>query len=177
MPSRSGSARRYAQAVFELGRESGDLASWQHDLALMAEVFSDQSISTYFRNPKRRAEETQQIARRLFEGRVQPQALNMLQLLARQNRTDLLPMVSERFQELVREAQGIVIAEVTTAVPVDDTEQRNIGEQLARMTGKRVQLKLQVDPSIIGGIIARVGDKLIDGSVTTSLQQLRQRLP
>lgn len=177
MPSRGGSARRYAQAVFELAQESGTLDAWTRDLSLMAEVFSDGSVSTYFRNPKRRAETAQATAQRMFEGRVQPQALNMLQMLARQQRTDLLPLIHERFEALLRESQGIVIADVTTAVPVDQAEQRQIGEQLARITGKRVQLRMQVDPSIIGGLVARIGDKLIDGSVTTSLQQLRQRLP
>ncbi len=177
MPSRGGSARRYAQAVFELAQEGGTLDAWRRDLGLMAEVFSDPTVGSYFRNPKRKAETAQTTAQGLFEGRVHPQALNLLQMLARQQRTDLLPLIQERFEALLREAQGIVIADVTTAVPVDQDEQRQIGEQLARITGKRVQLRMQVDPSIIGGLVARIGDKLIDGSVTTSLQQLRQRLP
>lgn len=176
MPSESGSARRYAQAIFELARENGAWDAWNNDLELMAQVFADPAAQSYFADPKHGAQK-EQLVRTLFEGKVGPLALNVARMLATQGRTYLIPRIHERFQALAREYHGIVIAEVTTAVPVDASERERIAAELGRITGKRVQVTTRVDPSIIGGLVARVGDKLIDGSVVTQLQQLRQRLP
>lgn len=178
MPSARGSARRYAQAIFELGEESGSTDKWAQDLEIMSDVFSDPDVAQYFRDPKQGAEEKKRAVARIFEGQVGPQSLNVLRMLAERQRTDIIPLIYERFQALVREARGIVVADVTTAIEVDDAEKERIAEHLARMTGgKRVAIRAHVNPDIIGGFIARVGDQLIDGSVVTSLQQLRQRLP
>lgn len=176
MPSRGGSARRYAQAVFEIAREAGGFDAWQRDLDLMGQVFTDRAVGRFFRDPKRTSHEKEETARRIFDGRVGPQSLNLVRLLARNSRTELLPRIGERFGELVREARGIVVADVTTAVEVNEEDGQGIAQQLAQMTGKSVQMRLHVDPSIIGGVVVRIGDKLIDGSVTAQLQRLRQRM-
>jgi F-type H+-transporting ATPase subunit delta len=76
----------------------------------------------------------------------------------------------------VREHRGVAVAEVTTAVPLDAAEADDVSRRLGALIGKRIELRTQVDPSIIGGIIARVGDYLIDGSVTGQLSRLRSRL-
>ncbi len=176
LPRAGASARRYAQAAFELGREKGNLQSWQDDIELMAAVFEDRQVRAYFGDPKRRAVEKKDSARRMFEGRVQPETLNLLLLLTERGRAVLLPDVKQRFDMFVREELGLVVAQVTTAIPVDDAERDRIALELGRLTGKRVQVETTVDPQIIGGLIARVGDKLIDGSVRTSLLQLRQHI-
>lgn len=176
MPSSTAGARRYAQAVFELARDSHSLDEWSADLAAVAEVFRDPVVGAYFADPKRSITEKQSMTRRTFEGRVQPQVLNLLLLLVSRDRTQVIPTVAVRFADLVREHRGIVIAEVTTAVPVDEAEQSRIAALLGQLTGKQVELRTHVDPSIIGGIVARIDDRLIDGSVTTSLQQLRQSM-
>jgi F-type H+-transporting ATPase subunit delta len=178
LPRGSGSARRYAQAIAELAQESGGWDAWDNDLKLMSQVFGDRYVARWFEDPKRTAQEKENMVRRMFEGRSGPLALNVARMLARQNRTYLLPEIYERYQALARRAHGVVVAQVTTAVPVDGAEQQRIAEHLAQITGAlRVELRTQVDPSIIGGLVARVGDRLIDGSVATQLQQLRQRLP
>ncbi len=178
MPSARASARRYAQAIFELGEESGSTDKWAQDLELMSEVFSDPGVERYFRDPKQGTEKKKQAVVRIFEGRVGPQSLNVLRMLAERQRTEIIPLIYEGFQALVRQARGIVVADVTTAIEVDDAEKERIAEHLARMTGgKRVAIRTHVNPEIIGGFVARVGDQLIDGSVATSLQQLRHRLP
>ncbi len=178
MPSARASARRYAQAVFELGEESGSTDKWAQDLELMSEVFSDPGVARYFRDPKQGAEEKKQTVVRIFEGRVGPQSLNVMRMLAERKRTEIIPLIYEGFQALVRQARGIIVADVTTAIELDDAEKERIAEHLARLTGgNRVAIRTHVNPAIIGGFVARVGDQLIDGSVVTSLQQLRQRLP
>jgi F-type H+-transporting ATPase subunit delta len=82
----------------------------------------------------------------------------------------------ELFQAMVLEAQGIAIADVTTAEPLDEAGQAVVREQLSKMVGRDVQLRLTTDPAIIGGIVARIGDQLIDGSVINQLRRLRTRL-
>lgn len=176
MPSFLGAARRYAQAVFELAQESSSLDAWQADLTLAGDVFSDRQVAAYFDDPKRNTAEKQAVVRQMFAGKVQDQTLNLLLLLTERGRLALVPALAERFAELVRRAQGIVIARVVTAVPVDEPEQARIAAELGRMTGKRVQVQASVDPSIIGGVVAQIGDTLLDGSVTTALRQLRERL-
>jgi F-type H+-transporting ATPase subunit delta len=72
--------------------------------------------------------------------------------------------------------KGIVIAEVTTAIPLDEAHQKRVADQLARLTGKTVQLRTRTDPRILGGVITRIGDELIDASVATRLADLAERL-
>jgi len=176
LPSVGSSARRYAEAIFELAQESGNLDAWHADLSLLASVFSDVSALRFFKNPRKSISEKQDMAKRLFEGKVQPQAMYLLQMLIDRDRVEIVPAILSRFEELLREARGIVVAEVTTAVPVDDNEKQQIVEQLSQITGKQIELHTKVDPSIIGGIVVRVGDKLVDGSVATALTQLHRSL-
>lgn len=176
MPSVGTGARRYAQAVFELARESGRFEEWQKDLQLMAEVFQNRSVELYFLDPKASLREKQEAVRQMFEGRVQPEAFNFVRMLVERQRTGALPRILELYEELGREEAGVVVAEVTTAIPVDAEEREHIGNQLSRMTGKKVQLQTSVNPELIGGMVARIGDKLIDGSVRTALEGLRRSL-
>lgn len=177
MASAGGSARRYAQAVFELGQEKGNLEAWLDDLELMADVFADRRVVAFFVDPKRRGHEKGDAAQRMFGGRIQQESLNLLQMLIDRSRVGIIPDVRDRLDRMILESQNIVEAQVTTAVPVDAAEEQRIAEYLGRLTGgKRVEVETRVDPEIIGGIIARVGDKLIDGSARTSLLHLRERL-
>ncbi len=176
MPSSGVTARRYAQAAFELAQESDSVDRWQSDLHMLAEVFSDSSVAYYFNNPRASNPEKAEAAGKMFEGRVLPETLNLVRMLVARHRADVVGRISERFDELYRDAQGIITAQVTTAIEIDNEERSKIAEQLGKMTGKTVEVESVVDPSIIGGLIAQIGDQLIDGSVITSLRQLRARL-
>jgi F-type H+-transporting ATPase subunit delta len=93
------------------------------------------------------------------------------------DRLSILPRVVQLFQEMYNKEKGIVIAHVTTAVPLDDAHKRSVAEQISRMAGgKQVELRLTEDPRILGGIITRIGDELIDASVATRLADLQERL-
>ncbi len=176
MPDGGHTARRYAEAVFELARETDSLQRWQDEFGLLAEVYDDPRVAFFFQSPRRSVTAKWETARRMFEGRIGQDVLNFFLLLIDRDRTELIPRVRERFDALVREASGVQTAEVTTAIELNEEEQRRIAEELGRITGKRIELQTRVDPAIIGGMVARIGDKLIDGSVATSLRQLRQRL-
>ena len=107
---------------------------------------------------------------------VSPQARNLAHILIEQRRVTLIPEIAELFEEAVRAEQGIVLVEVTTADPLDDQGQQLVKRHLKRILGKEIELRLSEDPEIIGGFIARAGDRVIDGSVTNQLRRLRARL-
>jgi F-type H+-transporting ATPase subunit delta len=176
LPVGRAGARRYADAIFELARESGEYERWDYDLGLMGQVFRDRGVQRFFEDPKRQPAEKHDAIRKMFGGRVRPEALNLLLILTDRDRTGDLPVIQERYEERARQEHGIVVAEVTTAIPVDAAERVRIQAELERTTGKRVQMHTNVDPEIIGGLVVRIGDKLMDGSVRTSLLQLRERL-
>jgi F-type H+-transporting ATPase subunit delta len=178
MAQRGGAARRYAQAVLDLAKQDNSLDKWLSDLTALNSVFgTDRAVET-LADPKLTDEAQQQMIERLVPREVtNPLVRNLLMLLVRRQRLSLLPRIVEVFQEMYNKERGIVVADVTTAVPLDEAHQRRVAEQLARITGgKTVQLRLHTDPSILGGMVARIGDELLDASVATRLATLAQRL-
>jgi F-type H+-transporting ATPase subunit delta len=97
-------------------------------------------------------------------------------MLLERRRLSSVPEIFEQYQALVLKEKGIVIADVTTAVPLDAAGEAMIGKQLSELVGKDVEVRTQVDPAIIGGMVARIGDNLIDGSVSNQLRRLHERL-
>ncbi len=168
-------AKRYAEAAFQIAREQGGEERWPYGLALMAAVFSD---------PQARAVmEDARIAMadklRLTEGALEsadPLVVNLARLLVHRGRTALASQMAEAFQELADEQQGIAHAAVTTAVPLSEDEQKVVAEKLGEISGKQVVVETQVDERIIGGLVARIGDRLIDGSTKSKLLALRRQL-
>jgi F-type H+-transporting ATPase subunit delta len=171
----SGAAKRYAQAVFGLAKERGTLDRWLDDLAALNDLVSDPRAAEVLASPAVPEAEKLNLVDRVLAG-AQPEARNLAHLLIQRRRISIVPELAQRYGAAVLEERGIVIAEVTTAEPLGPQEQEMVRTQLSRMVGKSVQLRLNTDPSIIGGVIARVGDRLIDGSVINQLRRLRARL-
>ncbi len=172
----SSAAKRYAQAVFSLGQEQGTLDAWSNDLAMLSRVVADARIATYLTNPSVAAERRIEAFESSLNTNVQPEARNLARMLIERDRTMLIHDISEMFAAQLRAERGIVVAEVTTAEHLNDTEQDFIRQKLATMTGQTVQLAMKIDEGIIGGIIIRIGDQVIDGSVRNKLEKMRSRL-
>src|SRR5207253_11455529 len=102
--------------------------------------------------------------------------INLAKLLLRKNRTALAPAIATVFREMADAERGIAHAKVKTAVPLDDAERQALERRLSSLVGRSVEMQLEVDPSILGGIVARIGDEVIDGSAKGKLIQLRRRL-
>ncbi len=171
----TGSAKRYVQAVVELAREGGSFAAWQRDLDMLSELVSDVQVREYLQNPGVQASrKIASLEDSLAE--VSPEARNLAHILIEQRRVTLIPEIAELFEEAVRAETGIMLVDVTTADPLDDEGQLLVKQQLKRILGKEIELRLAEDPEIIGGFIARAGDQVIDGSVTNQLRRLRARL-
>ena len=172
----SSAAKRYAQAVFSLGQEQGTLDAWGEDLAMLSRIVADNRIATYLINPSVAAERRIEALESSLGTNVQPEARNLARMLIERNRTMLIPQIREMFDAQLRAERGIAVAEVTTAERLTDAERDDVRKRLETMTGKKVELLLRFDPEIIGGIIIRIGDQVIDGSVRNKLEKMRSRL-
>ena len=169
-------ARRYARAAFELALERGQrLEDWLADLESFAAVAADPRIHTTLVSPKLSFAHKRSMVDQAITG-LDPLRQNFLLLLIDRKRVDLLEPIRREFRAMMLEHQGVAEATVTTAVPISDAEATRIGDMLGRMVGRKVIVQRQVDPSIVGGLVARVGDTLINGSVAARLQALREQL-
>ena len=168
-------ARRYAEASFLIAHEQGTEERWSEGLALMAAVFSDPEIVAVMQEARVPGADKMRLAEGALQD-VDPLVLNLARLLVHRGRTALAPQIAEAFQELTDAERGIAHAVVTTAVPLSDAETREVAEKLSEISGKQVVVEAQVDEGIIGGLVARIGDKLIDGSTRSHLTALKRRL-
>lgn len=169
-------ARRYAQAVLELALEGNNLAEWQRDLEALAQVWGETRISARLDDPKLGRTRRMEEARAALQGRINPLALNLVLLLVDRGRAGLIPQIAAAFDRLERERERRVTAHVISAIPLTDVQQQRLIQQLSRRTDRTVDLEMRVDPSIIGGLIVRVGDQLIDASVAGRLRRIEAQL-
>jgi F-type H+-transporting ATPase subunit delta len=158
--------------------ENKDINRWQSDLRKVAALMRDTALLSLVNNPRISGEEkSQNLKQRL--GDVNPLAIKLVLLLAAKDKLAALDDIAEEYQALVdnyRGIEGTEIAEVTTAIPLDNDYQLKIAQRITDIVGKPVLLRPKVDPAIIGGIIIRVGDKLIDGSIRSKLAALKKDL-
>jgi len=172
----SSAATRYAQAVFSLGKERGTLDVWQSDLTDLATLTGDSRVSSYLSNPSITADTKLATLEASLPSTVQPELRNLAKLLVVRDRTNLIPQIREIFEDQVRAERGITVAQVTTSEPLTAEEETLVREKLAAMTGNTIEITATVDPDIIGGIVVRIGDQVIDGSVRNKLERMRTRL-
>ena len=171
-------ARRYARALFGLGEELGDPAALLADLESFTDaVETNEELSRVMFTPIHpRAERRAVVAEIAEKLGARDETRAFLMILVDENRAKLLPDVRRSLRELVEEAEGRVTAEIVSARSLDDAELERIRQALSRRVGAQVRLETSVDPELIGGIVARVGDLLFDGSVRTQLGALGESL-
>lgn len=176
MATSRGSARRYAEAAFQIALRDGTVEVWLSDLERAAETLGREDALRVLANPAVPYEARADLAERITAGQVSAQALNLVRLLLRRGRIDLLAGVMAEFQKLHRRREGITEATIVSAATLGPTEEEALRTRLTELTGGRVVMDFSVDPSILGGVIVRLGDRLIDGSVRGRLERLRSRL-
>jgi F-type H+-transporting ATPase subunit delta len=169
-------ARRYAEAILEIAIEQNTLDRWLADVRLIGEAFGNRQLAFVLREPKIRADRKALIVRDLLANKVQPEALNLALLLVTDNLVEIAPRLAVEFERLYNDYRGQAVAQVTTAVPLEADQRRLIAGKLQDLTGKRIILRERVDSAILGGVVARVGDTLIDGSVRRRLALLREQI-
>ncbi len=170
-------ARRYAEAIFDTARGRNAIDRWRDDVAYLAELFTNRRLAAVLSDPRVLFATKKAIVSDLAASRVQSDALGLALLLVDDGHIDLMARVKTEFERIYDDDLSRAHATVTTAVPIDEAERAEIEALLRRMTGKRqITITSQIDPAILGGVIARVGDMLIDGSVRHRLDVLRERI-
>lgn len=167
-------AKRYAQAAFELAAEAGTVETWRSELADVATVLTDSQLAPVLADTKVPVERRLAMLERALA--VSPLVLNLARLLVSKGRSLDARAVADAFGRMADEQQGIAHASVTTAVSLSTEQLTAIETQLSATLHKQVKATAVVDPGIIGGVVVRVGDKLVDGSVRTRLKRLRLEL-
>lgn len=169
------SARRYAQAIFQIAEANNSLDEWKTELRKLADLMKDEQIVELIDHPKMPFNLKAELIKQKLNT-TNEIVLNFCYLLILKGRLKNADQIADEYDGLLDERRGIKHAVVTTAIPVDDAEKSKIASQLEKITGKKVTIKLQVNPSILGGMIARIEDTLIDGSVRNKLDLLRRDL-
>jgi F-type H+-transporting ATPase subunit delta len=176
MARRESAARRYAEAAFEVATRDKAVDAWRGQLEAAAEVIADERVGRALANPSIPLETRNATAEKTLGKLVGPKALNLIKLMMRRGRIEQLPRVAAEFGRLHDERQGITHATAISAAPLNPDEVQALTKKLEQQAGGRVALDVQVDPSLLGGLVVRLGDRLIDGSVRSRLERLRNQL-
>ena len=172
---RSNIARRYARGIFQLAEPQQDIDSWRHELAQLDALLQDDVLRAAFANPAVTTPRRMELAQRLAP-ELRAETQNLLRLLIEHRRTSEMPAIRREFERMADEAAGIVNVALTTAIDLGDDEKQRYERALADRLGKKVRMEFQHDPGLVAGATIQLGDRLIDGSVRTQLDRLRQRL-
>ncbi|MBI4304499.1 MAG: F0F1 ATP synthase subunit delta [Chloroflexi bacterium] len=168
-------AKRYAQAIFEIAREKGELDRWQSDLNKIASLTGDATLVSLLENPKLGFDNKVKVLAQALAG-MNRLVVNLVYMLVERGQLSMGGEIAEEYQRLLDTYHGIEPAEVVTAVPIDEETKQSLEERLGTIIGKKVVVRPKVDSSIIGGIVARVGGKLLDGSTRSRLETLKKEL-
>jgi F-type H+-transporting ATPase subunit delta len=174
----SASARRYAAAAMQVAGESGDYDMWLNGLAEFSRILQMPSARVVFTSPAIPASQKRAALGRLLPN-LPPLVRNFLYILADRDRLGQVSDIREAMIERVNEQRGVITADVTTAIPLDPDLERTVAQRLGaylKHDPQRITIRTRVDPSIIGGVVARIGDTLIDDSVRGRIQRLRRTL-
>ncbi len=175
MARRDTAARRYAEAAFEIGRADRTLESWERDLLKLRDALADPELRSLVEHPAVAFTDKERVVRRVV-GDVMPEALNLVLLMVRRGRPGAIGLMVDHFASLVRRHRGISLAEVRTALPLEESQRVSVMDRLHELTGDEIEINEVVDESLIGGITVRIGDRLYDASVRSRLERLRARL-
>jgi F-type H+-transporting ATPase subunit delta len=172
----STAARRYAESAFEIATRDKTIDAWRADLDGAAAVLEDPAVARGLSDPTVPTELREQAVTTGFGKKVSGPVLNLLRLLIQRGRIEDLPRIAAEFRRLDNLRLGITPARATSAAPLEPAEVKALIARLEQMTGGRIELEQEVDPSLLGGLVVRVGDRLIDGSVRGRLERLRNQL-
>jgi F-type H+-transporting ATPase subunit delta len=167
----------YANALLEVSRVEGHLADIQDELFRFARTFEgSDELRTALTDPALPRERRIAVVEDLLGGKALQTSAALAAFIVAAGRAGELPAIVDRFVELAAAEQRRAVAEVRSAIELTPEQTDRLREALNRATGKDVEVKVVVDPSVLGGVVARVGDLVIDGSVRHRLEQLREQI-
>lgn len=173
---RGTSPTRYAQAIFQIGLESGSLEEWSKDLGVILVALENKELCELLDSPHLQAATKFDTITKALKDLINPLALNLLCLLAVRNLVHQSPAILFAYEKMLYSHRGVERAEVISAIGLDQEQEKSVSELLKEIVGKEIKLTSVVKPEIIGGMIARVGDRVIDGSTKTKLETMRRKM-
>jgi len=177
--SAQSSARRYANALYQVAEKNGSTDRVHRDLTTLVELLATHAdLAAVFETPLVAPRRKRALVEALVsaDGTTTPEVSRLLGLLADQDRLSLVRAVASAYEARVKAARRMVSAEIVTAVPLDSTRQVHLAHALGTVTGQQVTVTNTVDPGIVGGVVAKVGGTVYDGSVVRQLERMRQKL-
>jgi len=170
-------ARNYAEALLELAQRAGDLRAWGEMIDRIADAMeSDRRLRVFLESPRVSAQQKNAIFQRAYGNTLPRNFVRFLQALVTNRRQMLIPAIAHEYHDLVDQVEGRVHASVTLARDADDADRAVVTNQLSRALGKTVVPHCHVNPGILGGVVVRVGDTVLDGSVRRRLATLRSKM-
>lgn len=170
-------AKRYAEALFEVAAESNELDKVREEIDFIADVFeSNPELKTIFTHPRLSKREKKAMIDELFKGKVSESVLNLCYITVDKGRERYLAEISKEYTIFSNREQGIVVAKALTAVPMSEDELNALEEKLSKQFNKRIQLSNQVDERVLGGVLLKIGDKVIDGSIKGRFEDIQREL-
>lgn len=170
-------AKKYAVAMFELAQEEEKLVEYGRQLADIRSLMQTQPLlKAFLSNPQVQPSDKKQLLNKVLGDDVAKSVHNFMLLLIDKHRIALIEEIVGEYEALSNQARNIVVAHVTTASPLNQKQQTALTAKLKAITDKDIQLKTHIDPSIIGGVVVKMGDRLIDGSVTSQIKSLEKQL-
>ena len=166
------SARPYARAVYARATETSSVESWGEALALLAAVATDASMQEILDKPQLSKEQKGEILLKVLSDKLNQQQQNLVRLMAENGRLRALPEVAHQYEIYRAEAEGKVDAEVISAFALTTEQERAITEMLKSKLGRDVSITTSTDESLIGGVVIKAGDTIIDGSMKSQLESL-----
>jgi F-type H+-transporting ATPase subunit delta len=169
-------AEVYARSLFEVAREHGKLDAVREQLAQFADALdSNRELAVFFFSPYFSTKEKQEALGGLLDGADQS-FLNFLKLLIENHRMPVVFRARQQFERLWEQENEVLPVEITSAIELDQATTENLGREIGERAGRRVTLAAHVDPDILGGIVLRVGNSILDASIRNRLEQLRRHV-
>ncbi len=169
-------ARPYARALFELARDESSYPQWSDQLSLMSAVMRNETVRALIDNPRLTRSDAGAVVIRTCADDIDQHAVNLLKVLAENDRLAQLPMIKALYNRFRAEAEGTVEAEVVSSTPLSDEQKAAIANALKQRLGRDVKLNCSVNEDLVGGAVVRAGDLVIDGSAVERLRQLASAL-
>lgn len=169
-------ARVYARSMFEVAKERGKLDAIREQLSMFAQALRESSdLAIFFFSPYFSTVEKQESLKRVLDG-ADPDFMRFLQLLIENHRMPVIHRIEQAYERLWEDEHKVLPVEVTSAVELDEGTIEGVGESIGERTGRQIALTRRVDPDILGGIVVRVGNSILDASIRNRLEQLRRQV-
>lgn len=170
-------AKRYARALFELAKDRNEIAKVEAELQVIVSVLRENAdLRKLLEHPNLDSNVKHSMLSSLFGSVISEAVSNTLKLLVDRRREDILPDLLNDYVRIAEQELGIATAVVTTPLPLTDHEEKEIADHFGKLTGKQIRMERKVDPSLLGGMTVRIGDRLYDGSLSGRLSRLEKSL-